>query len=198
MLRVVNRVLLGLAGAGLVLVGLGVLLAGFGLPRPGFLPVDGPDDVLVSDADRERLSSYDWWWPTVIAVLSVAVLLGLWWLAAQLRQRRLGEVLIDTGEDDGSPTRPRALLRGRALEDVLEAEATAIEGVERASVSLLGRRSSPQAHIGLVLAPRARPGAAVEQLRTGALREACDSTGLSTLPAEVRLRAVKHRPERVT
>ncbi|NGN64220.1 alkaline shock response membrane anchor protein AmaP [Streptomyces sp. A7024] len=195
MLRVINRVVVGLAGAALVALGLGVLLAGLGLP--GFLPVDGPDDVLISDADRERVSSYGWWWPTVIAVLSVVVLLGLWWLAAQLRQRRLGEVVIDTGEPE-SGTGPRALLRGRALEDVLAAEATGIDGVERASVSLLGRRTAPRAHVGLVLGPRASPAATVVALRSRMLREACESTGLPALPTEVRLRAVKHRPERVT
>ncbi|MEV6107296.1 alkaline shock response membrane anchor protein AmaP [Streptomyces sp. NPDC051940] len=192
MLAIVNRVLLGLGGAVLVVGAAGVLASAAGVP---WTPYDGPDDVLLSRGTRERLSAHDWWWPVVIGSLSVLILLALWWLFAQLRRRRLDEVLIEQGESGSAPL---ILLRGRALEDVLAERAQQIDGVERAHVFLSGRRTSPRARIGLLLGPRAQPASAVTDLRSGALKAAADSTGLSGLPSEVRLRAVKHRPERVT
>lgn len=196
MTRIVNRVVLALLGLFLSGAALGVLLGGFGLPRPGFSPFDGPDDVLLSESGRTRYEDGGWWWPLVIGLLSVLTLLAIVWLIVQLRQRRLAEVLIDSGEE--SSTQPLALLRARALEEALAHEAGTLEGVERAHVTLTGRRTAPQARVGLLLGAHAHPAAAVEQLRTDTLRKAITSTGLERLPAEVRLRAVKHRPERVT
>ena len=63
-------------------------------------------------------------------------LLALWWLLAQLRSHRLAEVLVDSGDGEG------ALLRGRALEDVLAAEAEALDGVRPGRVLLTGRRDA--------------------------------------------------------
>ena len=92
---------------------------------PSWWPFDGKDDVLLSKADRTRWRDEGWWWPTVIAVLAVLVVLALWWLLAQLRRGRLAEVLVDSGDGEG------ALLRGRALEGVLGDEAEALDGVVR-------------------------------------------------------------------
>lgn len=86
--------------------------------------------------DRSRRDE-GWWWPTVIAILAVLVVLALWWLLAQLRRGRLAEVLVDSGDGEG------ALLRGRALEGVLAAEAGHLDGVARAQVSLSGRMERP-------------------------------------------------------
>ncbi|MCX5597821.1 alkaline shock response membrane anchor protein AmaP [Streptomyces phaeochromogenes] len=191
MLRIVNRVLLGLAGLLLVVFGGSALAVGLGADPPSWWIHDGSHDVLLSDADRERWRDDGWWWPVVIAVLAVAVLLALWWLTAVLRRRRLAEVLVDTGDGEG------ALLRGRALEGVLAGEAGALEGVERAQVSLTGRRTVPEARVQLLLEPHADPGDALHRLTTEALAHARDSAGLASLPAEVRLRGVKHGAERV-
>ncbi|GAB2962138.1 alkaline shock response membrane anchor protein AmaP [Streptomyces pseudoechinosporeus] len=192
MLRIVNRVLVGLAGLLLVVGGGSVLAVGLGLDPPSWWVHDGQRDVLLSDADRTRWRDDGWWWPTVIAVLSVAVLLAVWWLTAVLRRRRLAEVLVDTGDGEG------ALLRGRALEGVLAGEAGALDGVQRAQAALTGRRSTPQARVQLLLEPHADPGDALHRLTTQALAHARDSAGLASLPAQVRLRGVKHRAERVT
>ncbi|MFG2601339.1 alkaline shock response membrane anchor protein AmaP [Streptomyces sp. NPDC048462] len=188
----VNRVLLGLAGLVLVCVGSGVLAAATGLSVPSWWPWSGKNDVLLSEADRERWRSDGWWWPTVIAVLAVIVVLALWWLLAQLRRARLSEVLVDSGDGEG------ALLRGRALEGVLAAEAGGLDGVARAQVVLTGKRSAPQARIRLLMEPHAAPDEALGRLSDEALAHARDSAGLARLPAEVRLRAVKHRAERVS
>lgn len=192
MLRTVNRVLLGLAGLVLVCVGGGVLAAALGLSVPSWWPWYGKRDVLLSDADRDRWRSEGWWWPVVIAVLAVLVVLALWWLLAQLRRARLAEVLVDSGDGEG------ALLRGRALEGVLAQEAGALDGVSRAHVVLTGKRSTPRARIRLLMEPHAAPGEALGLLTDEALAHARDSAGLAELPAEVRLKAVKHRAERVS
>jgi hypothetical protein len=191
-LRTVNRVLLGLAGLVLVCVGGGVLAAALGLSVPSWWPWYGKRDVLLSDADRDRWRSEGWWWPVVIAVLAVLVVLALWWLLAQLRRARLAEVLVDSGDGEG------ALLRGRALEGVLAQEAGALDGVSRAHVVLTGKRSTPRARIRLLMEPHAAPGEALGLLTDEALAHARDSAGLAELPAEVRLKAVKHRAERVS
>jgi hypothetical protein len=192
MLRVINRVLLGLAGLALLCAGAAVLVAGAGLSVPSWWPYDGSDDVLLSEADRDRWRDESWWWPTVIAGLAVVVLLALWWLLAQLRRSRLTEVLVDSGDGEG------ALLRGRALEGVLEGEAESLEGVSHATVILTGRRSTPQARVSLLLEPYAAPGEALTRLTDEAVAHARDSAGLEALPAEVRLRAAKHRAQRVS
>ncbi len=192
MLRTVNRVLLGLAGLVLVCVGGGVLAAATGLSVPSWWPWSGKNDVLLSEADRTRWRSEGWWWPTVIAVLAVLVVLALWWLLAQLRRARLSEVLVDSGDGEG------ALLRGRALEGVLAAEAGALDGVARAQTVLTGKRSTPRARMRLLMEPHAAPDEALGRLTDEALAHARDSAGLDRLPAEVRLKAVKHRAERVS
>ncbi|MFD7072382.1 alkaline shock response membrane anchor protein AmaP [Streptomyces sp. NPDC059913] len=191
MLRTVNRVLLGLAGLVLVCGGGAVLAAGTGLSVPSWWPWRGKDDVLLSVADRNRWRGEGWWWPTVIAVLAVVVVLALWWLLAQTRRARLAEVLVDSGDGEG------ALLRGRALEGAVAAEAGALDGVDRAQAALTGRRSAPRARITLLMEPHATPDEVLGRLTDETLAHARDSAGLAELPAEVRLKAVGHRAERV-
>ncbi|WP_175647355.1 alkaline shock response membrane anchor protein AmaP [Streptomyces cyaneochromogenes] len=191
-LRVVNRVLIGIVGLVLLVIGGSVLAVGLGLDPPSWWIHDSRHDVLLSDAERTRWRDDGWWWPTVLAVLAVLVLLALWWLTANLRRRRLAEVLVDTGDGEG------ALLRGRALENVLEGEAAGGEGVQRARVHLTGRRSTPETRVRLLLEPHVDPGTALNDLTTQALAHARNSAGLAQLPTEVRLKGVKHRAERVS
>ncbi|MCP3821273.1 alkaline shock response membrane anchor protein AmaP [Streptomyces sp. A3M-1-3] len=192
MLSTVNRVLLGLVGLVLIAVGGAVLAAGFGLGVPSWWPFDGRDDVLLSRADRNRWRDEGWWWPVVLAALAVCVLLALWWLLAQFRRSRLAEVLVDSGDGEA------ALLRGRALEGVVASEAEAMDGVSRAHVHLQGRRNAPTTRVNLLLEPHAAPAETLSSLTDEALAHARDSAGLAALPSEVRLRAVKHRAERVS
>lgn len=191
-LRVVNRVLIGLVGLVLVVLGGSVLAVGLGVKPPSWWIHDGRHDVLLSDAERTRWRDAGWWWPTVLAVLAVLVLLALWWLTAVLRRRRLTEVMVRTGDGEG------ALLRGRALEGVLAADAGDLDGVAHAHVQLTGRRAAPEARVQLLLEPHVDPGAALDHLTANALAHARDSAGLAVLPTEVRLKGVKHRAERVS
>ncbi|WP_327684933.1 alkaline shock response membrane anchor protein AmaP [Streptomyces sp. NBC_00467] len=192
MLRIVNRVLIGLAGLVLVCLGGGVLAAAAGLAVPSWWPWDGPHDVLLSDADRERWRGEGWWWPAVIAVLALLVLLALWHFIAQLRRKRLAEVLVESGDGEG------ALLRGRALEGVLEREAESLDGVARAHIMLRGSRTAPATRVGLLLEPHASPRETLARLTDEAVTHARESAGLESLPTEAHLRAAKHSPRRVS
>ncbi|WP_336322140.1 alkaline shock response membrane anchor protein AmaP [Streptomyces lavendofoliae] len=187
MLRTVNRVVLGLAGAVLICAGGAALAAGLDLDVPAWWPWRGSDTALLGDSARTR-----WGRPAVVAVLALLVLLALWWLAAQLRRHRLAEVLIDSRDGES------AVLRGRALEGAAEAEAEALDGVTRARVRLTGRRTAPSARVSLLLEPHVSPDEALARLRDGALRHARESAGLPELPAEAQLRAAKHTARRVT
>jgi hypothetical protein len=194
----VNRVLLGLTGLVLLVLGLSVLVGSLDLQRhwdfmlPHWWPYMGPDDVLLTESDRTRYRSNDWWWPAVIAVLGVLLLASLWWLLAQARTRRLRQIRVDSGDGQG------ALLRGRALEGVLTAESGAYEGVEWAHAALVGKRGTPEARLVLGLAPHATPDEVVAGLDASVLERARSSAGLDRLPAEARLRAVRHRAARVS
>ncbi|MFP3990413.1 alkaline shock response membrane anchor protein AmaP [Streptomyces sp. E11-3] len=192
MLRTVNRVLLGLVGLALLVLGGSVLATGLGAPMPSWWMYDGRGDVLLSDADRVRWRDAGWWWPVVFLVLAVVMLLMLWWLLVQARRGRLFEVLVDSGDGQG------ALLRGRALERVMVDEAEVLEGVQRAHVTLTGRRSTPEARVDLLLEAHAEPAQALDRLATDSVARARDSAGLARLPAEVRMRAARHRAQRVS
>ncbi|KUN18974.1 hypothetical protein AQJ23_37105 [Streptomyces antibioticus] len=192
MLRIVNRVLLGLIGLVLVALGGAVLAVGLGANPPSWWIHDSRHDVLLDTAERTRWRDAGWWWPTVLAVLALLVLLALWWVVANLRRHRLTEVLVDTGDGEG------ALLRGRALEGVLAGEATRLDGVSQAHVHLAGRRNAPETRVRLLLEPHVDPGTALTHVTSEALTHARNSAGLESLPAEVRMKAVKHRAERVS
>jgi hypothetical protein len=195
MLKTVNRVLLGLLGLGLFALGGGVLLGGLDLQRrwdfgmPGWWPFRGPDDVVLGTEGRTRWREEGWWWPTVIAVLAVLLVLLLWRPLAQ-RSRRLGGVLVDSG--DGAAAR----LDGRTLEDVIEEEAQTLDGVSRAHVRLTGRSTAPTARVRLLLEPHADPARTLGQLSRETLAHARDSAGLDRLPSKVRLREARHRAQR--
>ncbi|MEW1862966.1 alkaline shock response membrane anchor protein AmaP [Streptomyces sp. NBC_00669] len=193
-----NRVMLGLLGLLLLVVGLSVLVGGLNLEKhwnftmPHWWPWSGPKDVLLSTHDRTRYRSDGWWWPVVIAVLAVLLLIGLWWLFAQARRRRVRQVRVDSGDGQG------ALLRGRAVEDVLRSEAEAYDGVAWSGARLVGKRGNPSARLVLGLEPHANPKEVVAGLDSSVLERARTSAGLEELPAEARLRAVRHRARRVS
>ncbi|MGW2639674.1 alkaline shock response membrane anchor protein AmaP [Streptomyces sp. NPDC001348] len=191
-LRVVNRTLTGLVGLVLLALGGSVLAVGLGVRPPSWWIHQGPHDVLLSDAERTRWRDAGWWWPAVLAALALLVLLALWWLTAVLRRRRLAEVLVNTGDGEA------ALVRGRALEGALTADTARQKGVADTRLLLTGRRTAPRARVRLRLRPDADPATALHDFTAQALTHARESAGLRALPAEVRLRALRHRAERVT
>ena len=194
----VNRVLLGLAGLGLFVLGGSVLVGSldlaerWGFSLPGWWPFRGPDDVLLGEEGRTRYRDDGWWWPLVFAVLGLLLALLLWWLLAQFRRYRIAEILVDSGDGAG------AMLRGRALENAIAAETDSLEGISRTQVRLMGRRTQPRARLAMLLEARALPARSLARVSGEALLNARKSAGLDRLPAEVRLRAVRHRARRVT
>lgn len=185
MLGTVNRILLALAGAVLVAAGTVVLT--------GAWPLHGRQAPLLSEQTRNRYwHAEGWWWWAVLAALAVGVLLALWWLLSQFRRRRLQAVVVDTG--DGA----FAMLRGRALEEAVAAEAGALDGVAGCRVALRGRRGSPALRVALELEPHAVPADALAAVAGPVLTHARTSAGLPELPAEARLKVTSHRAQRVT
>jgi hypothetical protein len=191
-LRGVNRILLALVGLILLVAGGSVLAVGLGASPPSWWVYGSRHDVLLTHAQRTRWRADGWWWPVVVAVLAVLVLLALWWLAAVLRRRHLAEVSVDTGDGE------EALLRGGALEEVFAEQTSRLDGVARARVRLRGRRTAPASRLRLLLEPHVDPGTTLQDIATGPLAHARDSAGLTALPTDVRIRAVKHRAERVS
>ncbi|MDX3238130.1 alkaline shock response membrane anchor protein AmaP [Streptomyces sp. ME03-5709C] len=189
MRAVVNRVVLALIGLVLVLLGAVALCSVTGLLRR---PYTGRDDVLLSEGDRARYGGTAWWWPVVIGVLTLIVLCALWWLLAQVRDRGPRRLAVDA-DDDGA-----ALLRGRALEEVIAADAEQLHGVDHATTALMGTPAAPRVRLQLALSPDAVPGDVLAGLDSAVLDRARVSAGLPALPAEVRLRAVGHRAARVS
>ncbi|MFG2231956.1 alkaline shock response membrane anchor protein AmaP [Streptomyces sp. NPDC048723] len=185
MLATVNRILLAVAGAVLVAAGAAVLT--------GSWPLHGRHVPLLSEQTRNRYwHAEGWWWWAVLAALAVGVLLALWWLLSQFRRQRLQAVVVDTG--DGA----FAMLRGRALEEAVAAEAGALDGVARCRVALRGRRGSPALRVALELEPHAVPADALAAVAGPVLTHARTSAGLPELPAEARLKVTSHRAQRVT
>ncbi|MFF3765350.1 alkaline shock response membrane anchor protein AmaP [Streptomyces sp. NPDC001922] len=194
----VNRLLLALAGAVLLGGGLLVLAAGLDLYRrwsltpPSGWPLTGPQDVVLSRADRTQWPEQGWWWPTVIAVLAVTVLLALWWLVSQLRQRHPGRMRV------GGPAGTEGVqLRDTVLNDAVTAEAGRLPDVHGARARLAGRSDHPQALITLTLAPDSAPGPVLDALARGPLEHARQSTGQRQLPSDVRLLVAHRGPHRV-
>ncbi|GAA4670167.1 alkaline shock response membrane anchor protein AmaP [Streptomyces chumphonensis] len=198
MLRTVNRVLLALTGLALLGLGAAGLAGGTDLfRRLDVTPPDGyswrnPDEVLLTREDRTQWTDESWWWPVVLSVLGVLLVVALWWLIAQLRSRRVAAVLVDSGDGAG------AAVRGSALADVIAAETEELPGVRGARTRLVGRRRAPRARVGVLVGADARPAGLVRALHRGPLEHARASAGLESLPAEARLRGARGRPERLT
>ncbi|WP_161178604.1 alkaline shock response membrane anchor protein AmaP [Streptomyces sp. SID4985] len=188
----VNRVLLAVAGLLLLALGGVVLAAGLGAPFPRWWVHSSAHDVLLSRAERTSFRDTGWWWPALIAGLAILFLIGVWWLVSVLRRHRVAEVRVDTG--DGGTAR----LRGSALQNALSRDASGQEGMAQSDVLLTGRRGAPAVRAWFRLEPDMPPGAALAEFTSGPLARARDSAGLAALPAEVRLRVIRHRAGRVT
>lgn len=180
-LGTVNRVLLALLGLLLLAAGASVLTASG--------PFEGRHEPLLAPHGPGWPAR---WW-AVLAGLGACVLLALWWLLSQLRRARLAAVLVDTG--DGA----FAVLRGRALEEAVEADVQeVVEGVARCRVTLCGRRGAPALRVALELQPHAVPADVLAALAGPVLARARTSAALPALPAEARLHVTPRRARRVT
>ena len=107
-----------------------------------------------------------WWWPTVIAVLAVLVLLALWWLSPSLRRAPAGR-----GPGRHRRRRGRAAARPRPGGRP-GARRTRLDGVARAHVAPDRPAHRPEARVRLLLEPHVDPGMALDGLTDEALAHA--------------------------
>ncbi|MEU5384827.1 alkaline shock response membrane anchor protein AmaP [Kitasatospora cineracea] len=199
--RAVNRTLLALVGLALLAGGALVLLGGLdayrhlGITPPHWWPLTSPDQPVLSTASRTRWTDRDWWWPVAIAVPALVVLGCLWWLFSQLR--RGGPAGVDL-PSPAAPGEPHFALhvRSRAVEEAIEAETVALPDVDRVTVKVTGAARRPEVHTAVRLAPGADTAALLSAYRTGPVEHARHSLGLTSLPAQLRLRGGKPRKER--
>ncbi|MDX3095622.1 alkaline shock response membrane anchor protein AmaP [Streptomyces sp. ME19-03-3] len=194
-----NRLLLAVSG--LVLLGGGLLIftAGINFYRllhvtpPAGWPLTTHNDVLLSKADQIRWSDQGWWWwPAVIAGLTLATVLALLWLLAQLRRRRPGAVRLG-----GTPPPDGVELRGRALSDAVADEARALPGIGRAGAHVTGRPARPRLDLALTLTEHGAPAPVLRALCHGPVAHARECTGLTDLPIRARFDVGRHKARRV-
>ncbi|MEV7024616.1 alkaline shock response membrane anchor protein AmaP [Kitasatospora sp. NPDC093558] len=192
----VNRVLIGLVGAVLVVAGVLVLAGGLdlygrlGVHPPGWWPLTSPNQPVVSARSRTRWVASAWWWPTVIGGLSVLVVAMVWWLVAQLRRTGLSSIAVPTPGAGGLKVRVSA----RALEEVLESGTVVLPEVERAGVRLVRAPGHPRLRGAVRLTPGGDPAGLVEHFETGPRADALGSLGLPELPADLRIRVLQEAP----
>ncbi|WP_431683309.1 alkaline shock response membrane anchor protein AmaP [Kitasatospora sp. KL5] len=192
---VLNRTLLAVAGLVMLGGGLLVLVGALDLYRrwsldpPADWPLTGPHDTLLPVQDRTRWTDEAWWWPTVIAALTILTALALWWLLAQLRHRHPGRLPV------GNPPCDGVELHDAALNDALAADAARLPGVHKAQAHLTGHAHHPHATLDLTLDPDARPRDILPALES-TLHRARRSTGWEQLPTRATLRVASHRPHR--
>ncbi|MEU4095479.1 alkaline shock response membrane anchor protein AmaP [Streptomyces sp. NPDC026673] len=184
-----NRLLLAISG--LVLLGGGLLIFTAGIdfyrrlhvsPPVGW-PLTTRNGVLLSNADRIRWSDQGWRWPTVIAGLTLATVLALLWLLAQLSRRRPASVHLN-----GTPPPDGVELRDPALSDAVADEARALPGIDRASAHMTGRPAHPRLDVALTLTDHGAPAPVLQALCRGPVAHARESTGLTDLSARVHRR----------
>ncbi|MER6304147.1 alkaline shock response membrane anchor protein AmaP [Kitasatospora sp. NPDC001539] len=193
---VVNRVLLGVAGAVLLVVGVLVLAGGLDLYRrlgvdpPSWWPLTSPDQPVVSGRSRERWAGSSWWWPTVIGGLSVLVAAMAWWLVAQLRRTGLSSIAVPTPGVGGLRLRVSA----RGLEEALEDGTVVLPEVERVGVRLVRAPRHPRVRGAVRLTPGGDPVGLVEHFEDGPRADAVRSLGLAELPADLRIRVMQEAP----
>lgn len=190
----VNRVLLGLAGAGLLVGGVLVLAGGLDLygrldvRMPGWWPLTSPDQPVFSDASRTRWTDEAWWWPVVFAVLGLTVAGGLWWLFAQLRRSGPSSVTLPV------PAAGVTLrVRSRALADAVETETVALPDVARVQARLTGRSKRLLLRAAVRLTPGGDPAGVVDRFLAGPLVNARTTLG-QDLPTDLRLQVTRTRP----
>ncbi|MEV6972677.1 alkaline shock response membrane anchor protein AmaP [Kitasatospora sp. NPDC093806] len=193
----VNRVLLGVVGAVLLVAGVLVLAGGLDLYRrlgadpPDWWPLTSPDQPVVSGRSRTRWVAQAWWWPTVIAGLAVLVVATAWWLVVQLRRSGPTTVAVPTPGVPGL----RLRLRARALEEAVETGTVALPEVERVGVRLVRGPRHPRLRAAVRMTPGGDPDALAQHFETGPRTGARASLGLPELPADLRIRVVAARPE---
>lgn len=178
---------------------LGLLLAaagGYGLARglDAFGRRQARQPVLFP-AVRNFVSDYkDIFWPVAFVLALLLALLGLRWLISQLRSPgRLSEVDLTHPSPHGGHTSVRAPAAATALEEDLQT----VDGVQGASVRLVGGRAEPRVDCRVDVvedADLSRVRSGIEQDAFSRFRRALE---IDDLQAHVRLRLDEARGRQV-
>jgi hypothetical protein len=129
---------LGLACTGLVLLGAGGAVTATGLGAFGARHSARP--VLAPAASR-WIAEHHWFWPVAAGVGCLVAVLGIGWLAAQVRRRALRRIAM--GAERTGATRMAARVAVRAV----TLDVTSYPGVWRARVRLVGTERRPRVRI---------------------------------------------------
>lgn len=187
---VVNRVVLGGLGLGLLVVGGRLASTDRAVtPRlPSWWPTAAPGAVLLDRDGLARLRGEGWWTPTALGVAAVLAVLLAWWALAQAGPRPSRRLALPL---------PGGTVRPRALADVLSLRATALPGVVRCRTLVLPRAGG---RLELVLRVRLATGARPDAVLPG-LRALVAETERSVAPratrTRIRLSADTHRTPHV-
>ncbi|GAA2849282.1 hypothetical protein GCM10010517_06600 [Streptosporangium fragile] len=171
---------------GLLIVGLALLIPGaLGLARSlGALPrAWAPaDEPLVGDQVRDAFARYDPWpWWAIAASAAVLALLGLRWLLAQARRRRLDGIRLDGG--------PAGIteVRTGGVTDAMAAEVAAHPSILDAHAAMVGTNARPAVRLRMVVAENTPMSAVREQLGGVAIPRMRQALEAERLPAVARV-----------
>jgi hypothetical protein len=172
-----NRAVLALLGLLLAAAGAAALAAGLGLF--GSRLADRP--VLDSPVSG-YVDASPWFWPVAAVAGGLLALLCLWWLLAQARSDRVGELPLSRDAKRGYTDLDAAALTG-AVEDEVEG----YRGVTRARAGLSGARTAPLFTLTVALDGRVDAGELHHRVVHGAVAHARQALGRPDLPARVEL-----------
>ncbi|WP_329189949.1 hypothetical protein [Streptomyces sp. NBC_01428] len=185
----VNRA--ALAAAGLVLLSAGIWSATAGASvadrMPGWWPRTDTDTVWVSARQVAELRDHTWWVPALVAVTAPASLLCLLWAASRI----------------SGGTRPRltltsrgAVLRTRALADLLTRRTSAVPGVAHSRVAVRAGRGRLYVRAHVRLAPDTAPNGVLLTL-AALIEEARAAAAPCRVLTHVRISSRSHRTAHV-
>lgn len=118
----VDRIVLTVIGILLLCLGAAALLHSTG--ALGVLRRESP--VISSPTATWYAANGGWFWPTLAGVALIALLLAVWWAAAQVRLRGTSRIELERGPGG------TVAVAGGYLADSIEQDALALDGVERA------------------------------------------------------------------
>lgn len=175
---------------GIALTGLLLLVAGSAAIAAalGAFGTRVADEPVITSGTTRFVERSTWFWPVVALVAVVLALLGLRWLAVQLRSSRLARLDLEPDRRDGE-----TVLHTAALTAALTDEIESYRGVAGSRADLLGDSASPRLALRVDLDGRADPGEVRRRIETQALAHARAALGHDVLPARVELRLAARR-----
>lgn len=139
----INRVLLILVGALLVVIGVLALLQSGGV----FGSVRAQSPVVSDPTAHWYGANGSWFWPSSGAIMLVVAGFCVWWVAAQIRTQGSARIELDRGHK-GTVT-----ASATALADCVEVDAIAQPGIARARAKLSSFGEETRLHLTLWVEP---------------------------------------------